>query len=204
RLEDRSRMVLERWPDLADRPRRRRTVVTHSPSELSEKLIGNLAVELVYGKKAKMAKPLIDALGKSSRPEAHLTLIDAVRTFREGAPQEALDKALCAIQAGLDSAAAWNMAGLAAYRASGPREALPCFLEAAKRRPRSPGFWCSAAEAFIEVEDWPRAKAAIMQALEADLAHSAAELLWRTFAENIDPVEPNFDLEAHWPDAPTS
>ncbi|MFW6303070.1 MAG: glycosyltransferase family protein, partial [Candidatus Sumerlaeota bacterium] len=168
RIESLSRMLLERWPDLAERPRRRRKVIPHSPPEWSDKLMSNLAAELVFCGKPKSAGPLIEALDESDKPVVHRKLIDATEAFRNGKYEESLEKAQSAMEEGLDSATVWIIAGLAARLCRSRREALAFFLEAAKRRPYSPRFWIDSAEIFIDLGDWGRAKAAIMQALEAD------------------------------------
>ncbi len=194
RVESIAKMIQERWPDVIERPRRRKVVVPHSSPRFSGYLLTNLASKLLSVNAEKTAEPLLNAIRELENTESLIRMISAQKAYEAEDYQTSFNECLAAIQAGDHSAHAYFSAGSAILFAQGARESIPYFLKAAEIDPNSPRNWNCAGRSFLEIEDWPHAKAAIAQALGCNPFYGPAQQCWQAFSDVLQPVEADKDF----------
>ncbi len=205
RVESLVRVVIDIWPDIAERPRRRKKTHSHSPDHVSSPLIGALASYLLQGNKEKTAQAFLDEIEKRDGTESLNHMLNAQRAYDQEDYQTAFQECIAAIDAGDHSAHAFFSAGSAALLAEGPRESIPYFLKAAQIDPDSPRNWNCAGRSFLQIEDWAHAKSAIQKALGCNPQYPHAHQCWQAFSDVLLPAQADDDFsDFQLPDAPNS
>ena len=190
RVERLTRMVLERWPEVAERPRRRKTVAVASPPEVAVPVLRRVGEELVRAGLDRASEPIRAALQSEPAGREELLRLDAVRAKRDGDHARAYALWREVLEAQDEKTAASQFAaGNACVKAEGSRVALTHFREAIWLSPYVATYWTSLAGCYLELEDWPRARAALETALELDPEYWVADRVREAFRVELHSVE---------------
>ena len=201
RVERLAQMAVERWPEILERPRRRKTVAMTSPPGTASRLLGIAASELVEEDLDRPAAPILEALVNEPEAQGTMARLEGVEAFRTGDPGRALELFREALSLGEDRHhSAQFSAGSACLKVEGPAAALPYFRAAARLWPKSSQYWTSLAGCRLQLQDWGRARADLERALFLNPDNEAAARARRAFADVLDPVEPVWEDEEDLPD----
>ena len=187
RVERLVRAVLERWPEVAERPARRKTVVLTSPPETGAPLLGQVASALVQSRRHGRLEAILSSLREEPRARGTVARIEGERAYEAGEYKRALEHFRTALAGGEGENHAVHFdAGRALVLSSDPGGAIPFFREAIRLCPNHPIYWTALSGCYLKLEDWPRARGALESALALDPDCGPAKAQWEAFRVEIE------------------
>ena len=189
RVEALARLVLERWPEVAARPRRRKSVVLTSPPEVAAPTLARVASELLEAGLESPAQPVLEALAREDAPacQAAAARLEGDRALFALDPQRALELYRRAIELGdADNDVTQFFAGRACLETEGVAAATPHFQRAAELRHDDPVCWTTVAGCYLELKDWPQARRALERALSLDPHYAPAVQARENFKAQLE------------------
>jgi spore maturation protein CgeB len=194
RLERLVGETLRLWPEAAERPRIHRILTLGSSPAVAAPLLGLVASELAKGGMQAQTRPILEALESVPEARRDALVLRAQEALAAGDAAGSLRQCIEIMQVhGIGDAAIAFTAGQAAQQCEGPSAALSYFLTAAMMRQTDHVVWTSVAGCYLQLADWPRAKAALLRALALRPDHAPALQCTQAFATELAAVEPLWD-----------
>jgi spore maturation protein CgeB len=188
RVERLTRAVLERWPEVTERPARRKTVVLTSPPETAAPLLGQVASALAQSRRqGRGLEAILSALRDEPKARGTVVRVEGVRAYEAGEYERALEHFRTALAEGEAKNHAVHFdAGRTLALSGDPGGAIPFFREAIRLCPNHPIYWTALSGCYLKLEDWPRARGALESALAQDPDCGPGKAQWEAFRAEIE------------------
>lgn len=190
RVEKIMEIALERWPDLIERPRLRKSLLFSSAPEAVAPLVGRLAQEyLEAGMEKGGVAPLRELLASQEICRPALLELEGKAALGAQENKKALDLFQEAARLGGSGAHLSFLTGHAHLRLEGPGAARPFFTKATEKAPHIAHYWTTLAACCLELDDVPAARTALNWSLALHPNNSQAVNLYKAINKTDEEEE---------------